>query len=116
MLDKYIGDAIMAVFNAPIDLERHADKACHAALKMYKTVEELSKKFQSEGLPSVKIGVGVNTGEATVGNIGSDVRFDYTAIGDCVNLASRLESLNKYYKTHILISETTKMSLQKSSL
>lgn len=116
MLDKYIGDAIMAVFNAPIDLERHSDKACHAALRMYKTVEELSKKFQSEGLPPVKIGVGVNTGVATVGNIGSDVRFDYTAIGDCVNLASRLESLNKYYKTHILISETTKNELTEQFL
>ncbi|MEF3255649.1 MAG: adenylate/guanylate cyclase domain-containing protein, partial [Deferribacterales bacterium] len=111
MLDKYIGDAIMAIFNAPIDLENHPDKACTAALKMYKTVKELSKKFQQEGLPTVEIGIGVNTGEATVGNIGSDVRFDYTAIGDTVNLASRLESLNKFYHTNIIISETTQKRL-----
>lgn len=111
MLDKYIGDAIMAIFNAPVDIDKHPDRACRSALAMYKTVEKLSERFQSEGLPPVKIGVGVNTGEATVGNIGSDVRFDYTAIGDCVNLSSRLESLNKYYKTHIIVSETTKSKL-----
>ncbi|MGC8768482.1 CHASE2 domain-containing protein [Calditerrivibrio sp.] len=108
MLDKYIGDAIMAIFNAPVDIEKHPDRACRAALEMYRKVEELSTKFQSEGLPPVKIGIGVNTGEATVGNIGSDIRFDYTAIGDSVNLASRLEGLNKYYKTHIIVSESTK--------
>lgn len=108
MLDKYIGDAIMAIFNAPVDLSNHPDRACKSALEMYKKVEELSAKFQSEGLPAVKIGIGINTGEATVGNIGSDIRFDYTAIGDSVNLASRLEGLNKYYKTHIIVSETTK--------
>lgn len=108
MLDKYIGDAIMAIFNAPVDIEKHPDRACRAALEMYRKVEELSAKFQSEGLPPVKIGIGVNTGEATVGNIGSDIRFDYTAIGDSVNLASRLEGLNKYYKTHIIVSESTK--------
>jgi adenylate cyclase len=108
MLDKYIGDAIMAIFNAPVDIDNHPDRACRSALMMYKKVEELSKKFQIEGLPPVKIGIGINTGEATVGNIGSDIRFDYTAIGDTVNLASRLEGLNKYYKTHIIVSETTK--------
>ncbi|MCA1933770.1 MAG: adenylate/guanylate cyclase domain-containing protein [Calditerrivibrio sp.] len=116
MLDKYIGDAIMAIFNAPVDIDRHPDRACRSALAMYQTVEKLSEKFQSEGLPPVKIGIGVNTGEATVGNIGSDVRFDYTAIGDCVNLSSRLESLNKYYKTHIIVSETTKSKLSEPFL
>ncbi|MCX8084608.1 MAG: adenylate/guanylate cyclase domain-containing protein [Calditerrivibrio sp.] len=108
LLDKYIGDAIMAIFNAPVDIDHHPDRACRSALLMYRKVEELSQRFQAEGLPPVKIGIGINTGEATVGNIGSDIRFDYTAIGDSVNLASRLEGLNKYYKTHIIVSESTK--------
>ncbi|UOD34475.1 adenylate/guanylate cyclase domain-containing protein [Deferribacteraceae bacterium V6Fe1] len=105
LLDKYIGDAIMAIFNAPVNVSNHADMACKASLEMIDIVRKVNEKFKSEGLPSVDIGIGINTGMATVGNIGSDVRFDYTAIGDPVNLASRLEGLNKIYKTHIIISE-----------
>lgn len=112
LLDKYIGDAIMAIFNAPIDVENHADMACKSALEMLQVLRDVNNKFAEQNLPSVNIGVGINTGIATVGNIGSEVRFDYTAIGDPVNLASRLEGLNKVYKTHIIISEFVKEKLK----
>jgi len=112
LLDKYIGDAIMAIFNAPVNISNHADMACKASLEMIDIVRKVNEKFKAEGLPSVDIGIGINTGMATVGNIGSDVRFDYTAIGDPVNLASRLEGLNKIYKTHIIISEFVVEKLQ----
>lgn len=112
LLDKYIGDAIMAIFNAPIDVENHADMACKSALEMLQVLADVNKKFAEQKLPSVNIGIGINTGIATVGNIGSEVRFDYTAIGDTVNLASRLEGLNKVYKTHIIISEFVKEKLR----
>jgi adenylate cyclase len=111
LLDKYIGDAIMAIFNAPVNIENHPDMACKASLEMLNIIKDVNNKFKSENLPSVDIGIGINTGIATVGNIGSDVRFDYTAIGDSVNLASRLEGLNKLYKTHIIISEFVKEKL-----
>ncbi|MBZ4672298.1 adenylate/guanylate cyclase domain-containing protein [Deferribacterales bacterium Es71-Z0220] len=112
LLDKYIGDAIMAIFNAPVNISNHADMACKASLEMLDIVRKVNEKFKTEGLPTVDIGIGINTGIATVGNIGSDVRFDYTAIGDPVNLASRLEGLNKIYKTHIIISEFVVEKLQ----
>lgn len=112
LLDKYIGDAIMAIFNAPVNIPNHADMACKASLEMLNIIDKVNEKFRSEGLPSVDIGIGINTGIATVGNIGSDIRFDYTAIGDSVNLASRLEGLNKIYKTQIIISEFVAEKLQ----
>lgn len=112
LLDKYIGDAIMAIFNAPVNIPNHADMACKASLEMLNIIDKVNEKFRSEGLPSVDIGIGINTGIATVGNIGSDIRFDYTAIGDSVNLASRLEGLNKIYKTQIIISEFVVEKLQ----
>ncbi len=108
MLDKYIGDAIMALFNAPVSVERHAEKACSSALEMVKQLEDLNPEFEKNYGVKLSIGVGINTGEAVVGNMGSKQRFDYTAIGDTVNLASRLEGLTKLYGVSIILSEFTK--------
>lgn len=107
MLDKYIGDAIMAVYNAPLDLPEHAAEAIFTALDMLKELKILNHKLNEIGLPEIEIGIGINTGEAITGNMGTELRFDYTVIGDTVNLASRLEGLNKLYGTRIIISETT---------
>ena len=107
-LDKFIGDAVMAIFNAPLDVPEHATHACIAAVRMLQELKELNKGFSARGMNVIEIGIGINTGPAVVGNMGADIRFDYTAIGDSVNLASRLESLNKYYASHILVSEDTK--------
>ena len=107
LLDKYIGDAIMAVFGAPLDQPDHAEKACRTALEMNAELIGLQKKWEGEGRPAIRIGIGVNTGEMVVGNMGSEMRFDYTVMGDSVNLASRLEGINKEYGTSIVISETT---------
>lgn len=106
-LDKYIGDAIMAVFNAPVAIANHPRKACSTAVRMIDGLNKLNEGWRAKGIPSLDIGVGINTGEAVVGNMGAELRFDYTAIGDTVNLASRLESLNKFYGTHIIVSEFT---------
>ncbi len=110
-LDKYMGDAIMALFGAPLALEDHAPKACRTALKMLATLKRLDQAWEAQGRPRLRIGVGLNTGVVAVGNMGSDRLFDYTAIGDHVNLASRLEGLNKYYGTDILISAHTAQAL-----
>jgi adenylate cyclase len=106
-LDKYIGDAVMAFWNAPFEEEQHATLACHTALDMMAGVHQMQKKWQAEGKPHLDIGIGLNTGVASVGNMGSSLRYGYTALGDSVNLASRLEGLNKDYGTHILVNETT---------
>lgn len=111
MLDKYIGDAIMAVYNAPVDLKDHSREAVLTALEMLKELKSLNEKFATMGFPRINIGIGINTGEAITGNMGTETRFDYTAIGDTVNLASRLEGLNKFYGTKIIISESTFNSL-----
>jgi adenylate cyclase len=108
MIDKYIGDAVMAFYNAPLDVKEHAACACRSALEMIDELEELNKTFRQEGLPEIAIGIGLNTAEVVVGNMGSAKRFNYTVIGDGVNLASRVEGLNKVYGTHILITEFTK--------
>lgn len=107
LLDKYIGDAIMAVFGAPLDQPDHAERACRTALEMMEELGKLQKKWEAEGRPVIRIGVGLNTGDMVVGNMGSDMRFDYTVMGDNVNLASRLEGINKEYGTSIVISEST---------
>ena len=107
IINKFIGDAVMAVFGEPINDDNHPVNAVKCGLEMLKKVEELDKKWKSEGKPAIQIGVGVNTGEVFIGNIGSEKRMEYTVIGDTVNLASRLESYNKTYKTHMLISSTT---------
>jgi adenylate cyclase len=106
-LDKYIGDAIMAIFGAPAADDKHCAHACHAALGMMDALGGLQEAWQREGLPRVDIGVGINTGTVIVGNMGSASRFNYTVVGDAVNLASRIESLNKTYGTNVLVSEST---------
>ena len=106
-LDKYIGDAIMAIFNAPLDLVDHPRRACAAALSMLGRLPALNAVWENRGLPTINIGIGLNTGEAVVGNMGADLRFDYTAIGDTVNLSSRLEGMNKVYGTGIIVSIST---------
>jgi len=99
MVDKYIGDAMMAIFNAPIDLPNHEEKAVLTALDIIEDMKEADLGIQ--------IGIGINTGEAVVGNMGSETRFDYSAIGDCVNLAARLESATKEAGKNLLIGEST---------
>jgi adenylate cyclase len=106
-LDKYIGDAVMAFWGAPFEEPGHAAKACKTALKMMDRVRELQKKWEAEGKPHLDIGIGLNTGMASVGNMGSALRYGYTALGDSVNLSSRLEGLNKDYGTHIIVNEST---------
>jgi len=106
-LDKYIGDAVMAFWGAPYEEPAHAIQACHASLAMMRRVQELQQKWQAEGKPKLDIGIGLNSGVASVGNMGSILRYGYTALGDAVNLSSRLEGLNKDYGTHILVNEST---------
>jgi len=110
-IDKYMGDAIMALFGAPLMQTDHPRLACRAALEMVGNLAALNLAWADQGRPPLKVGVGVNTGPVAVGNMGSDRLFDYTAIGDNVNLASRLEGLNKYYGTSILISDFTAKAL-----
>ena len=106
-LDKYIGDAIMALFNAPLDQPDHALAACRAAIAMQYAQIRVNEMLAKDGRPTIRTGIGVNTGPAVVGNLGSSIRFNYTAIGDAVNLASRLESSTKKMGCDILIGETT---------
>ena len=106
-LDKYIGDALMAFWGAPVPQEDHALRACRAALRFLEELDTLRERWRAEGLPEIEIGVGINTGPMVVGNMGSDLRFDYTVMGDAVNLASRLEGANKLFHTHVLVSEST---------
>ncbi len=106
-IDKFIGDAIMAIWGAPVRLKDHALQACLTALEMQNQLEELRRKWQAEGKPEITIRCGINTGPMVVGNMGGEARFDYTVIGDSVNLASRLEGTNKLYGTQIIISEFT---------
>lgn len=106
-IDKYIGDAIMAFWGAPVHHKNHAILACQTALKMKNHLNFVLNKLQLKGFPKFNIGIGLNTGSAVIGNLGGNKRFDYTAIGDCVNLASRIEGLTKEYGVKILISENT---------
>jgi adenylate cyclase len=107
-IDKYIGDAVMALWNAPQDDLSHASNACEAALRGRLLTERLCERFSARGWPRLRTRFGVHTGDAIVGNIGSSDRMSYTAIGSMVNLASRLEGMNKVYGTRILISEATR--------
>ncbi|MFQ3256276.1 MAG: adenylate cyclase [Porticoccaceae bacterium] len=108
MVDKYIGDAMMAIFGAPLDLDNHEDWAIKCAKQIQINMEELNKQFTAKGLPPIQIGIGINSGDAIIGNMGSDQRFDYTAIGDAVNIAARLESGTKAAEVDVLIGISTK--------
>jgi adenylate cyclase len=110
-IDKFIGDAIMALYGAPLHFDDHARRACATALEMIDTLKVLDKEWVGQGRPALKIGIGINSGPVAVGNMGSDTLFDYTAIGDNVNLAARLEGLNKYYGSEIIISGSTAAAL-----
>ncbi|RME91722.1 MAG: CHASE2 domain-containing protein [Candidatus Hydrogenedentota bacterium] len=106
-VDKYMGDAIMAFWGAPVHNPDHPYLACLASLKQIEELQVLQEKWKSEGKPPIDIGIGLNTGDAVVGNMGSSHRMDYTVMGDTINLGSRLEGTNKVYKTRIIISEYT---------
>lgn len=110
-LDKYIGDAVMALFNAPLDVPDHAERAARSAIRMFQGLEDLNRGFEKDLGLQLNIGIGIHTGEAVVGNMGSEARFDYTAIGDTVNLTSRLEGQTKAYGVGIIISEGTRHEL-----
>ncbi|MFW2368244.1 MAG: CHASE2 domain-containing protein [Desulforhopalus sp.] len=110
MVDKYIGDGIMAVWGTPLDNGQHALNAVEAALKMADAIEQSSSVLQLNNQP-IEIGIGINTGHVSAGNFGSSKRFDYTVLGDNVNLASRLEGLTKFYHCPILISQNTRDQL-----
>ncbi|MEN6437534.1 MAG: adenylate/guanylate cyclase domain-containing protein [Syntrophobacter sp.] len=105
-LDKYIGDAVMAIFGAPLPQEDHPVRACATALNMVKGLRALKEEWRNRKLPVLDVGIGINTGMMMVGNMGSERRFDYTVIGDNVNLASRLEGLTKGYGVRIVIGES----------
>lgn len=112
LLDKYIGDAVMAVFGAPIDQPDHASRACKTALEMIRNLEILNEEWQKRGIPKIKIGVGISSGPMVVGNMGSERRFDYTVMGDTVNLGSRLESITKFYGVSIILSEESYLQVK----
>ncbi len=105
-LDKFVGDEVMALFGAPYHYEDHAERACRAALEMLDKLHELQKKWAEQNTEYFNIGIGINTGDALVGNLGSKQVFDYTAIGNEINLGARLEGANKIYQTSLLISES----------
>jgi adenylate cyclase len=111
-LDKYIGDAVMAIWGAPFDEPGHAQRCCLSAVSMLARLAELQAQWRAQGSPVLEIGIGINTGIASVGNMGSSLRYGYTAMGDAVNLAARLEGLNKEYGTQVLISEFTRRALR----
>ena len=111
-IDKFMGDCIMAFWNAPIENIKHREMAVKSALEMKVALAELNMNLQAEGLPQINIGIGINTGDALVGNMGSEQRFDYSVIGDAVNLASRLESSSKTLGKTIVIGEDTQHTIE----
>jgi adenylate cyclase len=117
-VDKYIGDCIMAFWNAPLDDPEHAENAVRAAQAMRRRLAELNAEWEKEAAAAgrnfkpLKIGIGINTGEICVGNMGSDLKFNYSVLGDAVNLASRLEGLGKTYGVDLVLGEQTAAMLE----
>jgi adenylate cyclase len=108
-LDKFIGDAIMVYFGCPVADAAHPQQACRAALAMQRRLHTLNEEWHQTGEPELHMRIGVNTGTAVAGNMGTDEIFNFTILGDCVNLASRLEAVNKQYGTRIIVGEETWM-------
>ena len=106
-IDKYMGDCVMAFWGAPVDCDDHEERAVTCAGLMLVALERLNKEIEAEGLPKLGIGIGVNSGPCVIGNVGGDKRFDYSAIGDSVNVAARLESSTRKYEQDVLIGEAT---------
>jgi adenylate cyclase len=106
-IDKFMGDAIFSIFGAPLTYLDDAKRAINVAWEMKLRLKEFNKKIKTQGFEEVKIGIAIHTGEVVAGNIGSEQRYEYTVIGDTVNTAARIESLNKEWNTEILISEGT---------
>jgi adenylate cyclase len=111
-IDKFMGDCIMAFWNAPLDNDKHREMAVKSAMEMQIELALLNVQLVAEGLPQINIGIGINTGEALVGNMGSRQRFDYSVIGDAVNLASRLESSSKTLGKTLVIGEDTRHTIE----
>jgi len=107
-IDKYMGDCVMAFWGAPVETPEHAHLAVKSAIEMAAAVRDINMDHQSRGLPDIGIGIGINTGQMCVGDMGSNIRRAYTVIGDSVNLGSRLEGLSKTYGVDIVVSETTR--------
>jgi adenylate cyclase len=118
-LDKYIGDAVVAMYGAPLALPDHAHRACVAAIRVHRRCAELREKWRHEGekwptiVHALQTRIGLNTGAAVVGNMGSHTRFNYTMMGDNVNLAARMESGAKAYGVYTMVTETTKLACEK---
>lgn len=115
-IDKFIGDSVMAFWNAPLSTENHVENACLAALRLSKASRELNERREASGGPVMRTRVGIHTGTAIVGNVGASDRMNYTALGPVVNLASRLEGLNKYYATSILVSRDVRDKARRNFL
>lgn len=110
IVDKYIGDAVMALFGVPIESDNHSSNALLAALEIVDSLDTINNTLKEHGLPEINIGIGINSGIVVAGNIGSETRMNYTVIGDSVNLASRLQNLNRQYGTQIIVGEATKIA------
>lgn len=110
-IDKYMGDAIMSFWGAPLSDSEHARHALYAAIEMMDELKVMQAEFRERGWPEVNIGIGLNTGDMNVGNMGSEFRMAYTVLGDAVNLGSRLEGLTKEYGVNIIVSESTRAAI-----
>ena len=110
-IDKYMGDCIMAFWGAPLNDPQHARNAVMAGLEMHRVLAQLQPHFKDDGWPPIHIGVGVNSGRMSVGNMGSEIRLAYTVMGDAVNLASRLEGLTKQYGVNMIVGEGTRAAV-----